>query len=163
MKQTTPLALLGLALGCRGELPTGTQDLTPNFAVAGSSGCYTISGALDQAGSPVVLSGPISGDVEGTVVSVGGPTVVQGAVVFRPVAQTWEVTGGIAAPLIGQTLHLENDFVGITAQAPLLRVNTEARVVDGARMGNLTYHGTTDLSNFPAITSHLEYHGVICP
>jgi len=82
--------------------------------------------------------------------------------VFRPVEQTWAITGGIVEPLIGQTLLLENDFVGITAQFPLVRVNTTARVVEGAERGNLTYHGTTDLSAFPAITSHLEYHGVIC-
>ncbi len=163
IKQIIPLALLGFALGCRGELPTGTQYLTPDFAIAGSSGCYTVSGVLDQAGGPDLLSGTISGDVEGTVVTVAGPLLVRGAVVFRPAEQTWEITGGIVEPLIGQTLHLEIDFVGITAQLPLLRVNDKVRVVEGARIGNLTFHGTTDLSAFPAVTSSLEYHGVICP
>ena len=162
-KPIVPLALLSFTLACNGEAPTSVQELTPNFGMAGSSGCYSVSGALDQAGNPVTLSGPISGDVEGTVVTVGGPTVVRGAVVFRPVEQTWEITGGIVEPLIGRTLHLDNDFVGITAQLPLVRVNTTARLVGGAQLGNLTYHGTTDFSAFPQITSHLEYHGVICP
>ena len=158
------LALLGFALGCRGEVATGTQDLTPNFGIAGSSGCYTVFGALDLAASPGEnLSGTISGDVEGTVVNVAGPAVVQGAVVFRPVEQTWDITGGIVEPLIGQTPHLQNEFVGVIAQLPLVRVNTRARVVEGARMGNLTLHGTTDLSDPTTVTSHLEYHGVICP
>lgn len=164
IKHIIPLTLLGFALACRGDVPTGTQHLTPNFGVAGSSGCYTVSGALDQAAGPGEhLSGTISGDVEGTVVSVGGPIVVRGAVLFRPVDQTWDITGGIVEPLIGQTLRLENDFVGIIAQLPLVRVNTKARVVEGARIGNLTYHGITDLSDPNMITSHLEYHGVICP
>jgi hypothetical protein len=162
IKHIIPFTFLGFALGCRGEGPTATQDLTPNFGIAGSSGCYTVSGSLDQAGGPVALSGTISGDVEGTVITVGGPVVGRGDVVFRPVEQTWAITGGIVEPLIGQTLHLENDFVGINAQPPLLRVNTTARVVEGARIGNLTYHGTTDVSAFPSVTSHLEYDGVIC-
>jgi len=164
IKYITPLTLLGFALGCRGEPPTGMQHLTRNFGIAGSSGCYTVSGALDQAGGLAALSGAISGDVEGTVVTVPGPLLVRGAVVFRPAEQTWEITGGIVEPLIGQTLHLEFDFVGIGAELPLVRVtDVKVRVVEGARMGNLTYHGITDLSDFPDITSHLEYHGVICP
>lgn len=155
-------ALLSVALGCRVEVPTGEQDLAPNFGVAGGSGCYTVSGALDQAGSPSVLSGTISGDVEGSVVTVGGPIVARGAVLSRPGEQTWEITGGIVDPLIGSTLRLHVEVRAIAAEPPLLRINTTGRVVEGARDGNLTYHGTTDVSTFP-ITSHLEYHGVICP
>ena len=164
-KYFMPLAFVGLTLGSNGDLPAARANLSPDFAIAGStgsSGCYAVSGEIDQAGGGLVLSGTSSGDLEGTVVTVGGPIVVQGEVVFRPVEQTWAITGGIVEPLIGQTLLLENDFVGITAQFPLVRVNTTARVVEGAERGNLTYHGTTDLSASPAITSHLEYHGVIC-
>lgn len=164
IRYTTPLTLLGIALGCRGEVPTGTQDLIPDFGIAGNSGCYTVSGALDQAAIPgQSLSGTISGDVEGTVFTVGGPPVVQGAVAFIPAEQTWNITGGIIQSLIGQTLQFDNDVVGILAQLPLARINTQARVVEGARIGNLTLHGITDFSVPGIITSHLEYDGVICP
>ncbi len=163
IKYIIPVTLLGVGLGCGGEAPTGTPDPTPNFGVAGSSGCYTVSGTIDQVGTgPNQLSGTISGDVEGSVVTVGGPIVARGAVLSRPGEQTWEITGGIVGPLIGQTLQLHVDVLLTTAKLPLLGVNTKARVVEGARTGNLTYHGTTDVSTLP-ITSHLDYHGVICP
>ena len=109
------------------------------------------------------LVGTISGDIEGTVVTIGGPAVEHGVVVSRPVRQTRPITGGIVEPLIGRTLAIEGDFLGITAHLPVLRVNTRARTVEGAQRGNLTYHGTTDLSAFPLVTSELTYHGVICP
>jgi hypothetical protein len=163
IKSIIPLTLLGFALGCSDEVPTGTYDGTPNFVVAGSSGCYTVSGAMDQAGTPALLLGTSSGDVVGTLVTVPGPSVRRGDALLRPAERTWEITGGIVEPLIGQTLRLEEDVVTIVAQLPLLRVESTSRVVEGARMGNLTLHGTTDVSALPEITSHLEYHGVICP
>ena len=163
IKYIIPVTLLGVGLGCGGEAPTGTPDSTPNFGVAGSSGCYAVSGTIDQVGTgPNQLSGTISGDVEGSVVTLGGPIVARGAVLSRPGEQTWEITGGVVDPLIGRTLRFHVEVVLVAAQPPLLRVNTTARVVEGARDGNLTYHGTTDVSTVPA-TSHLEYHGVICP
>jgi hypothetical protein len=153
IKYIIALMLLGLALSSHAD--------SPNGGAAGKSGCYTVSGALDQTVQPDgSLSGPISGDIEGTVVTVGGPVDIHGVVVFRPVWQTWEVTGGIVVPLIGTSVHFENDFTGIFAQPPIVLVNTKMRVADGARKGNLTLHGWTDHSTS---SSHLEYHGVICP
>jgi len=150
-----PLVFVGLAVGC-GDVPTGTDGLTPNFELAGNSGCATVSGAI------VFPSGTLSGDVIGTVVNAAGPVVRHGKVVFRPVVQTWTVTGGIVQPLIGRTLVFENAFRGTLAHLPLIGVNTTMRLVAGAQKGNLTLHGTTDVSTVPR-TSHLEYHGVICP
>ena len=161
MRYSIPVILIGLVLGCRGDGPTAAQDAHPSFG-SGSFQCYAVAGALDQAGGPDLISGTISGDVEGTVVTVGGPAVVRGVAVSRPGEQTWAITGGSVIPLIGQTLHLDVDVGLIAAKAPLLLVNTTARVVEGAQNGNLTYHGTTDVSSFP-FTSHLEYNGVICP
>ena len=159
-KLLIPLVSVGLAVGC-GDVPTGTDGLTPNFVVAGESGCYTVSGALDMVGDP--LAGTISGDVIGTVANnAAGPFVVHGEVFFVPVDQTWEVTGGIVEPLFGRTLLFKNAAKGILAQFPLVHINTRMRVVEGAQDGNLTLHGTTDLSTVPN-SSHLEYHGVICP
>ena len=76
IKSMIAATLLGVGLACSREVPTGTPDVTPSFGVAGSSGCYTVSGALDQVGTgPNQLSGTISGDVEGSLVTVGGPIV----------------------------------------------------------------------------------------
>ena len=132
-----------------------------SIASAGGPGCVAVSGEIDQIGGPGGLSGTISGDIEGTVVTIGGDVTWHGVALFRPVEQTWVVTGGIVEPLIGRTLYFENDFIGIFGTAPII-VNTKARIIDGAERANLTLHGWTDLSAVP-ITNHLDYHGVICP
>lgn len=163
IKHIMPVALLAFTLGSDGQLSTEMPDPLRILQIAGTSGCYDVSGTIDQVGTgPDQLAGTISGDVEGGVVTVGGPIVIQGAVLSRPAEQTWEITGGIVDPLIGTTLRLHVEVLAIAAQLPLFRINTTSRVVEGARIGNLTYHGTTDVSTVP-ITSHLEYHGVICP
>lgn len=161
-KSIFPLLVAGLVASCGGDTPTGVAPLTPNFGVAAASGCYTVSGTLDQMGGPDGLAGTISGDLEGYVVTVGGPADAQGVVLSRPGEQTWEITGGIVEPLIGTTVELHVEVLAVFAQPPVFRINTKARVVEGARRGNLTYHGTTDVSTVP-ITSYLNYHGVICP
>lgn len=145
------------------ESVNGSDDLTvnqSNHENANNFKCQTVSGTIDQTGTP--LSGTISGDIEGNVVTyVTGQVEAHGAVLFLPGEQIWDVTGGIIETIIGQTIHLEVDVVGV--KPPLVRINTTARIVDGARKGNLTYHGITDLSDPSLPTSHLEYHGVICP
>jgi len=130
----------------------------PNFAVAGNSGCYTVSGAIDQTGG----SGTISGDIEGSIAVVAGPADIAGVVVHRPVEQTWQITGGTVEALIGNTLVFDVDFRGIMEKWPLIRINNTALVIAGAEKGNLTQHGISDMSSGTAIV-HLEYHGVICP
>ncbi len=161
IKVLIPLAMVAFALGCHGETSTAPDDLTPNLGVHGSDGggqCAAVTGGIHQ----VSGVGTIDGDLEGTIESVGGfPIIVHGEAVFRPVVQTWEITGGVVEPLVGRTLVFENEFVGITAKLPLVRVNTRARLVAGAERGNLTLHGTTDVRR--PITIDLEYHGVICP
>jgi hypothetical protein len=160
-KLLIPLVSLGLAVGC-GDVPTATDRLTPNFGLAGEAGCYAVSGAIDQEAVGPDLAGFISGDVEGTNLTVAGPPVLHGEVVSRTVTQTWWVTGGIVDDLVGATLTLEGVFVGTLKKLPQIGVNTRLRVTAGARKGNLTLHGTTDVSTSP-ISSHLEYRGVICP
>ena len=157
IKYIIALMLLGLALSSYADSPTG--------GASGKSGCYTVSGEIYQTSiAPAPLAGTISGDVEGTVVTLGGPNVFHGAVMFGPIVQTWEVTGGIVEPLIGTTVVFEVDFMGILAQFPILSINNTARVVEGAEKGSLTLHGWTDLTNAPAsFVNYLEYHGVICP
>ena len=162
VKHIVAVSLLGVVLGCGGDRLTGTPDPSPAFGVADGAQCYAVSGGIDQVGTGNLLSGTISGDVEGTVVTVGGPVVARGVVLSRPGEQTWEITGGTVDDLVGSTLRLHVEVLLVTAKAPLLSVNTTARVIEGAQEANLTYHGTTDVSTVPA-TSHLDYHGVICP
>ena len=167
-KLLIPLAFVGLAVGC-GDVPTGTEGLTgtdgltPNRVVAGNSGCYTVSGQLAQSGVLPNITGLVTGDIEGDGAIALGPFVVKGVVVFRPAAMTWQVTGGIVEPLIGQTIHFDMDAVAPLARPPHLKVNYTARVVEGAQKGNLTMHGTSDLSGLPVVNAHYDYHGVICP
>lgn len=135
--------------------------LVVGVAQADDAECYAVSGEIDQviaSGSP----GTISGDIEGMITVVAGfPVVSHGAVLMRPVEQTWEISGGIVGDLIGKTLVFEVDFVGINAKPGLLSINNTARVVEGAQKGNLTQHGWTEMS-LPFI-NHLDYYGVICP
>ena len=166
-KLIIPLLSVGLAVGC-GDVPTstaghtGADELTPNRVVAGNSGCYAVSGTIDQFATPTGFAGTISGDVVGLNEVVAGPVVVKGKSVHRSVEQTWRITGGIVDPLIGQTVRLEGSFVGTLAHLPQIGVSTKLRVVEGAQKANLTIHGTTDVSTVPP-SSHLSYNGVICP
>jgi hypothetical protein len=170
---------LGMVLvGCDATSPTAPElDLpTENLGSIGAQSaqaprfsaqrttrsCYNVAGALDQTFCPTGLCGTISGDVEGTVTTVTDPAYdeLHGVAYMRLAEQTWEVAGGTVAPLVGRTLRFENEFIGILATMPKIIVNTRGRVIEGAEKGNLTIHGWTDVSTF---TSHLEYHGVICP
>ena len=157
-KLLIPLVCVGLAVGC-GDVPTGTDELAPNFGVAGNSGCYTVSGDFD------VIPGSltISGDVEGTATIVISPPVHVGGVVWsRYGQQTWEITGGIVTPLIGKTVVWEYEFLSIwpIGQFPVGTTKSTARLVEGAQRGSFTAHGT-----YNAFTAQArqEYHGVICP
>ncbi|MFC1639258.1 hypothetical protein ACFL3B_00680 [Gemmatimonadota bacterium] len=161
-KYFVPLLFAVFYVGCGSDMPTGTDGPMPNFAVAGNSGCFAVSGAIDQEGIGAI-SGVISGDVEGTIATVSGPAVINGVVVHRPVEQTWEVSGGTVEALIGETLTFEVDFTGIIQKWPMIRIKNTARVVEGAQKGNLTQHGMTDATAAPWMSVHLQYRGVICP
>jgi hypothetical protein len=158
-KLLIPLVCVGLAVGC-GDVPTGTDGPTPNFGVAGNSGCYTVSGVLGGIlGSPFT----ISGDVEGTITIVISPPVHVGGVVWsRYGQQTWEITGGIVTPLIGKTVVWEYEFLSIwpIGQFPVGTTKSTARLVEGAQRGSFTAHGTY---NYFTAQARQEYHGVICP
>ncbi len=162
INRTIPVAFLTAALACGGESPTSVAQAMSSSGAGGSSPCHAVAGALDQTGVGAVLSGTISGDIEGTVVTIGGPVLLHGVALSRPGEQTWEVTGGAVAPLIGRTLRFDVEVLAVGAQPPAFRINTTSRVVEGAESGELTYHGITDVSTVP-FTSHLLYNGVICP
>ena len=160
-KHLLPLATSYLALACVAENPSAPEHAEPALVVAGSSGCYTVSGTIHQTGFTGSFSGAITGDVVGTVTTQTQGTSTQGSVFFGTGQQTWEVTGGIIDALIGSTIRLELRTRSVSAQPPLLRLNNTAEIVEGASRGHLTYHGTLDVSAVPFI-SNVEYHGVIC-
>jgi len=158
-KLLIPLVCVGLAVGC-GDVPTGTDELAPNFGVAGKSGCYTVSGVLEFVGSPPAT---ISGDVEANAeIVISTPVHVGGVVWSRYGKQTWKITGGIVTPLIGKTVVWEYEFLSIwpIGQFPVGTTKSTARLVEGAQRGSFTAHGT-----YNAFTAQArqEYHGVICP
>lgn len=159
------LAMIVLAVACSRDAPTGVDEIGPNFAAAGSSGCYTVTGEIAQVGVFPSFTGSISGDIEGSVTTQLDPTSVRatGAVRSNSGEQTWQVTGGTVPELIGRTVRLALETRVAFAQPPLGRNNTTARVIDGAQAGNLTYHGTLNTSPPPPFDSRVEYHGVICP
>ena len=136
--------------------------LLVGVAQAKGGRCYAVSGDIDQMWVDTGFYGTITGDLEGSIVPVGGfPMVYHGVVLMRPVEQTWEITGGIIESLIGETLVFDVDFVGTYNKPGLLSINNTVRIVDGAQKGNLTQHGWTELE-FPWL-NHLDYFGVICP
>jgi len=155
------VAILSSTFGCVTDTPTTPDGLTPEFAVAGSSGCYTVSGTIQQTGMTGSFTGTISGDVVGTVTTQTQVTASQGSVNLGTGQQTWQITGGIIEPLIGSTVRLELRTMSVFAQLPLVQLNNSADIIEGAAMGSLTYHGTLDVSSVP-FTPTVEYQGVIC-
>lgn len=130
-----------------------------NSGVSANPACFAVEGGIDQdLTSP---PGTISGDIEGWITVDAGPIEAPGGVWFRPIVQTWEITGGTVDPLIGTTVVLEGEFRGIWGQVPpLLIINNTLRVAEGADKANITEHGWTNVNT---LTNHLDYHGVICP
>jgi hypothetical protein len=156
------LVVISLTLACASETLTSPDGLPSARAVAGSSSCYTVSGTIQQTGLPGSFSGSITGDVVGTVTTVTQGTASHGAVNFGMAQQTWEVTGGIIEELIGTTVQLELRTMTVNAQPGAPQLNNSADIIEGATKGNLTYHGSLDVSSIP-FAATVEYSGVICP
>jgi hypothetical protein len=155
------LASFALVLSFFLYLPASGEVMAKTYKLSDSDGCYSVKGFLQQYPHVSGLAGTISGDIEGTVLTVGGPIEVHGIVIFRDVVQYWEITGGIAPELIGRTLVFENNFRGIINDYPMLKVNTTGTLIEGASKGNITLHGWTRMVD--PVENYLDYHGVICP
>jgi len=155
--------LLGIA--CSGDLPTGTQALKPNFAVAGSSGCYTVKFTTHSVGAFPFFPGTQDGDLQGThLVAFAGATTP------APTGSTWnfigtatfDVTGGIIPELVGNsfTVSIESRNVFNDPDVFANISNLRARAISGVEKANLTGRGETasDMSTVDA-----SFNGVICP
>lgn len=165
MRHIVPILAAGLVLGCSSDSATAPSALVPRLVTAGESGCYTVSGSIDQTGQFPSFSGSISGDIEGNVSTQLDPAAlaVVGRVYLTSGEQTWQVTGGNVPDLVGRTVRLTLESEIVFAQPPVAQNNTTARVIDGAAGGDLTYHGTLIASPPPPFPNKVGYGGVICP
>ena len=160
-KSLIPLAFAGLAVGCGGEAPTDVP--TPDFAVAGNSGCYAVKGTFFETGVFPSFSGTMDGDLVGTSETLLSFDVKESGRVFHnPGERTFVVSGGIAPELVGRTIHLTIQGVSVVNAPPLVSINDWERVDEGATRGNLTVHGTLNWNVFPWQLD-FDYNGVICP
>jgi hypothetical protein len=148
-----------------------SSDGLPSFQVAGNSGCYTVRGVANSTGFPPTFTGTIDGDLQGTAVSDVDPgwCVGKGAACFGYDEHWYTISGGTVPPLIGQTLHVEDtgsllgDPVVWTRDNPLVaRINGIQRVLSPGT-GQLSVHGTLDITSFPTFVVSLRYNGVVCP
>ncbi len=154
----------GLISGCGGESLTAIDDLTPNSAALGKSGCNAVSGSIEETGTPPTFVGAISGDLEGTTYSemVGGFSA--GPVNHNELDFTYSITGGIVPELIGMDLHLSaSKLIAASTQdnPDVSRINGTLSV-ESPGSGHLTLHGSADFAGFPPIVLSLEYRGVVC-
>jgi len=156
---------VGLAVSCGGDTPTSTDGRTPNFGMAGNSGCYTVQGTIDETGVPPTFVGTISGDLQGTTVTTALSSSSTGPVNHNALSFAYSITGGIVPELIDKDLQLSTSglIAAYTQESPdVARING-ALSVESPGSGHLTLHGSTDLTGFPPAVLSLEYHGVVCP
>jgi hypothetical protein len=164
-KLCIPVVLLAFVVACSGDVPTGTDELAPDFAVAGASGCVTphFATALTFVG-PGTFSGPITGDLEGTATFVFTP----GSDTFNRVTHKnsgtayWEITGGVLGAVTFETAFENKNLNQVTPPSPFTVWENigSHRATDGFRMANLTYTGTFSLTSLSGVFDH---QGVLCP
>ena len=159
---TATLCLALASCGAESSLPLDVTDVEPSFAMAGSSGCYPVEGTISETGFFPNFAGVISGDLEGTTTTAIGFGGANGAVIKNPGSRTIDVTGGTIEALVGQTLGESFNGLSIDDASDLVRINERTRIESGAARGNLTTHGTLDLSTSPWEVE-LTYRGIICP
>jgi hypothetical protein len=149
--------MLLFVLGCENPEP-----LSPDFHVAGNSGCYIVE--IEEFYDWSVGHGVLTGDLEGTThgYDFGGKGLT-GKAFHETYTADWRVTASTVIPqLAGKTLQVvaENDIYPLApGQAPIYRLNGRMRIVDDeVRTGNLTSHGTLEFG----VGIDITYNGPIC-
>lgn len=156
------IVLIAAAVGLSGFRPHSGEMMSNTYKLSETNACYTVTGVVDQTAQPDgSFVGPASGDLEGTVSTAAGPIEIHGIVIFRDAVQTWKITGGSVAELIGKTLVFETKFRGIITDYPMMKINSTGTLIEGAEMGSITFHGWA-LIGAPLV-NHWEYHAVVCP
>jgi hypothetical protein len=158
------LAFAGLAIGCGGDTPLDVDS--PDFALAGNSGCATVK--FDAVGWPVtpdftVWDTEFTGDLEGTgTQTFTEPPTPAGVQFHNSGVGLWNVSGGLLGALTFET-EFDNHIIMTDRPGSPSTVNEtmgRQRATSGVRKANLTYKGifsATDLKVYQA------YQGVICP
>jgi hypothetical protein len=157
---------LAFAVGCGGEAPTEMEGLTPEFGVAGKSGCYTVKFdvSLEWVGPGLPFAQSITGDLVGTVrTDFSGETKFAGATQHNGGTTHWDISGGIIPGL--ETFETEFDnknFLTDRSGSPYLLFENigNHRALRGVEKANLTYNGYFDARIAQGLH---HYQGVICP
>jgi hypothetical protein len=161
--RVSALSLAFFLVACASESPVAPEgeELSPNFAMSGQSGCYTVSGTILETGLFPDFGGVVSGDLEGTSSTTIGIDGISGKVISNPGVRTIEVTGGTVPELIGTTLEQSFYGLSINTGAGPIRINERTTVESGAARGTLTTHGWLNVNVFPWEVD-VTYRGVIC-
>jgi hypothetical protein len=168
MKRLLAVAVsLAFAAGCSGETPTEMEGLTPEFGVAGNSGCYTVKFdvRLEWVGPGLPLAQYITGDLVGTAEAdfSSGAVKFAGATYRNGGTYHWNITDGIIPGLERFETQFDNkNFLTDRPGSPYLlfeNIGTH-RALSGVERANLTYKGYFDAR---ILQGHHHYQGVICP
>jgi hypothetical protein len=161
---TTALLLSSIFVGSCAERSSVGDVTGPDLAVAGNSGCYTVRLTLALTLiDDTHFVGLVTGDLEGTVESVGEPVLgrFSGTTFTTGGATAWHITGGIVPELIGETFQTWTDNRNILLlQQSLVRNVGSMYAVGGVTQASFTYTGETPL---PPVETRLEMNGIICP
>jgi hypothetical protein len=153
-------ASLLLILGCSDQ--SGLTAPTPELAVGGSSGCYTVKFTTRLTHvSGIVFTGPVAGDLQGTVDVVFNEFHPgTGATNLVAADATWHITGGIVRELIGRSFVTRFTNRNVAQPGPVTKNIGSLDVISGVKKANVHYVGET--SNFTGEPT-LHFIGVICP
>lgn len=162
---TAVLVSCAFVIGCD-QQNAPTEPLSPEFVVAGESGCYTVKFTNDLVWTPPVgYIGQLGGDLEGTMTDwFQDPnywTINRGTMKVDGSTSTFNITGGIIPELMDQSFSVAWDFQNLANADPDNWVNLgRVRAIDGVAKANLTWRGYTPKGS---VTSFLEFQGVMCP
>jgi hypothetical protein len=143
-KLLIPLLFAGLAVGCNGDaLAPPTDDVSLVASVV--AGCQAVRFDVALVLGPGGGVGTVTGDLVGTIETEFPNAGVWHGKAFLNDGIDFIKVGSSSVPgLAGQTIELRHDNMAVGAS------------------GNLTFHGTFDISPPPPFAVDLTYRGNIC-
>jgi hypothetical protein len=163
------VALAGIAIpGCEVATEPEVHLLASQFVPNLASGCYAVDFVWTASPtSDVRFSGPLTGDLEGTMASDFDPNSLKfaGSTLATSFFNYWTVTGGVLPePVSFVTASRAINHLGDRPGSPAEVVEAADRhhATSGVQRANLTASIKVDFSVPPG---HLvaNFHGVICP
>jgi hypothetical protein len=164
-KLLIPLLFAGLAVGCNGDaLAPPTDDVSLVASVV--AGCQAVRFDVALVLGPGGGVGTVTGDLVGTIETEFPNAGVWHGKAFLNDGIDFIKVGSSSVPgLAGQTIELRHDnmAVGAPGLGALARINGHGTIVSPENVsGNLTFHGTFDISPPPPFAVDLTYRGNIC-